>query len=57
MKKLFMYKEEILYLVLMNAGIHSLYYPLLLIRHLEDAETNSMVTNNYEKKLFMPDIS
>ena len=47
------YEEEILYLDLMNAGIHSLYYPLLLIRHLEDAATNSMVTNNYEKKLFM----
>ncbi|MDU2205018.1 MAG: glycosyltransferase family 2 protein [Thomasclavelia ramosa] len=47
------YEEEILYLDLMNAGIHSLYYPSLLIRHLEDAATNSMVTNNYEKKLFM----
>ena len=47
------YEEELLFLDLMNAGLHNMYCPELVVYHLEDAATNSITANDYEKKLFV----
>ena len=46
-------EEELLFASLMANGLHSLYCPQLLIKHLEDVSTNTLVKKNIEKETFI----
>ena len=53
-KETFLYmEEELLFASLMANGLHSLYCPQLLIKHLEDVSTNTLVKKNIEKETFI----
>lgn len=45
----FMFKEELLYLAVMRAGLLTLYEPALKIRHLEDVSTDAVYTTSEAK--------
>lgn len=53
-KSTFLYfEEDILYLSVRDAGLKTVYNPELVIRHLEDASTNSITKNQREKNIFV----
>lgn len=45
-------EEELLYASLKVEGLHSLYAPDLIIKHLEDISTDTITSNNIEKRKF-----
>lgn len=50
----FLYHEEdLLYIDVMEKGLHTLYEPGLQMRHLEDASTNTIVKTSREKREFL----
>lgn len=50
----FLYHEEdLLYIDVMENGLHTLYDPKLQMRHLEDASTNTIVKTSREKREFL----